>query len=242
MFYGCTRLVGEKGTFYDENHVDAAYAHIDGGLANPGYLTEWKEAYACYMPENMTLTLYNDSKRINLTDNATDYTVVVGCNAAEGQKVTIAARPESLKRALLYNVTFYSGDATVANAPARIASETGDSTQRVITGITDTTYVVRNLTREGTFNFKVEAVYTDGTTSAASNIETVTLGGEDELEWMRGDVNADGHVDVTDMNILINIVLEKDDANNYERRAYILGGDSVSIEDINALINILLAQ
>ena len=184
----------------------------------------------------------NDSKRINLTDNATDYTVVVGCNAAEGQKVTIAARPESLKRALLYNVTFYSGDATAANAPARIASETGDSTQRVITGITDTTYVVRDLTREGTFNFKVEAVYTDGTTSAASNIETVTLGGEDELEWMRGDVNADGHVDVTDMNILINIVLEKDDANNYERRAYILGGDSVSIEDINALINILLAQ
>ncbi len=189
----------------------------------------------------LTVKTDNDSKQINLTNVATDYTVVVGCTAAEGQKVTIAARDESRKRALLYNVSFFSGDATAQNAPARIA-EQGDSTSRVITGITDATYVVRDLAREGTFNFKVEAVYTDGTTSAASNIETVTLGGDDEPVWKLGDVNADGNVDVYDMNILINIVLEKDNADNYERRAYIMGGDTVGIEDINALINILLAQ
>ena len=40
MFNGCTRLVGGQGTTYDENHVDAAYAHIDGGPSNPGYFTE----------------------------------------------------------------------------------------------------------------------------------------------------------------------------------------------------------
>ncbi len=40
MFIGCTRLVGGQGTAYDENHVDAAYAHIDGGPSNPGYFTE----------------------------------------------------------------------------------------------------------------------------------------------------------------------------------------------------------
>ena len=39
MFTGCTALVGGAGTTYDENHVDAAYAHIDGGTANPGYFT-----------------------------------------------------------------------------------------------------------------------------------------------------------------------------------------------------------
>ena len=188
------------------------------------------------------VTTDSDCKRINLTNDATDYTVVLGCTAAEGQKVTIAARTESQKRVLLYGVTFYSGDASEANAPTRIASETGDSTFRVITGITDTTYVVRDLTREGMFNFKVEAVYTDGTTSLTSNIETVTLGGDDEPEWMLGDVNADGAVDILDLNILINIVLEKDDADYYERRAYIEGGDKVSIADINALINIMLAQ
>ncbi|MBR5053655.1 MAG: BspA family leucine-rich repeat surface protein [Bacteroidaceae bacterium] len=39
MFYGCTSLVGEKGTEFDASHVDAAYAHIDGGTSNPGYLS-----------------------------------------------------------------------------------------------------------------------------------------------------------------------------------------------------------
>lgn len=39
MFYGCTSLVGEKGTIYDENHVEADYAHADGGPDNPGYFT-----------------------------------------------------------------------------------------------------------------------------------------------------------------------------------------------------------
>ena len=40
MFTGCTNLVGGKGTTYDENYVDVAYAHIDGGPSNPGYFTE----------------------------------------------------------------------------------------------------------------------------------------------------------------------------------------------------------
>lgn len=40
MFKGCTSLVGGKGTTYDENHVDATYAHIDGGTSNPGYFTD----------------------------------------------------------------------------------------------------------------------------------------------------------------------------------------------------------
>ncbi len=40
MFKDCTSLVGGQGTTYDANHVDAAYAHIDGGPSNPGYLTE----------------------------------------------------------------------------------------------------------------------------------------------------------------------------------------------------------
>ena len=39
MFDGCTKLVGGKGTTYDANHVDKAYAHIDGGTSNPGYLS-----------------------------------------------------------------------------------------------------------------------------------------------------------------------------------------------------------
>ena len=40
MFLNCTNLVGGAGTKYDANHVDVAYAHIDGGPNNPGYLTD----------------------------------------------------------------------------------------------------------------------------------------------------------------------------------------------------------
>ena len=39
VFAGCTSLVGGMFTAYDSNHIDATYAHIDGGTANPGYFT-----------------------------------------------------------------------------------------------------------------------------------------------------------------------------------------------------------
>ena len=55
-----------------------------------------------------------------------------------------------------------------------------------------------------------------------------------------GDVNADGNIDVFDLNILINITLGKDNAENYERRAFITSDEIVDIFDINQLINILL--
>ena len=40
MFKGCTNLVGGAGTVYDANHMDGAYAKVDGGSASPGYFTE----------------------------------------------------------------------------------------------------------------------------------------------------------------------------------------------------------
>ncbi len=40
MFQDCTSLVGGAGTAYDANHIDKAYARIDGGVSNPGYFTE----------------------------------------------------------------------------------------------------------------------------------------------------------------------------------------------------------
>ncbi|MBQ3630370.1 MAG: BspA family leucine-rich repeat surface protein [Prevotella sp.] len=64
MFNNCTSLVGGQGTTYDASHVDAAYAHIDGGSADPGYFTVRElEAYACYIAENTTLTFYYDAIR-----------------------------------------------------------------------------------------------------------------------------------------------------------------------------------
>ena len=39
MFSYDENLVGGSGTTYDSNHITSAYAHIDGGVDNPGYFT-----------------------------------------------------------------------------------------------------------------------------------------------------------------------------------------------------------
>jgi surface protein len=67
MFKNCKRLVGEKGTTYDANHTDVAYAHLDGGAGNPGYLSTVgtplpPEAYAVFTEADCTLTFYYDNQ------------------------------------------------------------------------------------------------------------------------------------------------------------------------------------
>ena len=39
MFSDCLSIVGGRGTTYDANHVDKAYAHVDGGPSDPGYFS-----------------------------------------------------------------------------------------------------------------------------------------------------------------------------------------------------------
>lgn len=60
---------------------------------------------------------------------------------------------------------------------------------------------------------------------------------------IKGDVNFDGKVDVTDVNILVNIILGKDSADKYDGRAYITDGDTnVDVSDVNEEVNILLGK
>ncbi len=62
------------------------------------------------------------------------------------------------------------------------------------------------------------------------------------MELPRGDVNADGQVDIADVNIVINIMLGKDDADNYDGRAYLTDDMEVDIADVNAVINLMLGR
>ena len=79
MFENCTSLVGGQGTTYNSsNPTDKTYAHIDGGPSNPGYFTEFKEAYACYTSSNTTLTFYFDTQRSSRT--GTTYDLNTGFN------------------------------------------------------------------------------------------------------------------------------------------------------------------
>ena len=59
MFTECSGIVGGRGTTYNINHTDHAYAHIDGGTANPGYLTPKNGYGAAAVP---TFTRVNNNK------------------------------------------------------------------------------------------------------------------------------------------------------------------------------------
>ena len=57
-----------------------------------------------------------------------------------------------------------------------------------------------------------------------------------------GDVNGDGTVDVSDVNIVINIMLGKANASDYPGNADCNGDGKVDVSDVNIIINIMLGK
>lgn len=112
------------------------------------------------------------SQTVALTNSAADYTVVLtGVNAAAGQTVTFAGTAKK-KRFYIDNIEISTGNASSMFK----ATETGDASTRVITGITAKNYTVSGLNEGGSYRFYVEANYTDGS-KKESNAKTVTLEG-----------------------------------------------------------------
>ncbi|MBP3738301.1 MAG: C10 family peptidase [Muribaculaceae bacterium] len=181
-----------------------------------------------------------------LTNDRGSYTYVFDASSSE----TLRFNPYTTSTRYwayvgIYGIKIYAGDVNEDQGEAKLLAsvETGDSTYRVIEGITDTFYVVNDLIGGGTYTYDVKAIYTNQSESEWSNLETVTLKQTpDEPAGLVGDVNLDGEVDVTDVNIVINIVLGRDQAENYDRRAYITDDDDIDVSDVNALINIILGK
>ncbi len=61
--------------------------------------------------------------------------------------------------------------------------------------------------------------------------------------YARGDVNGDGVVDISDVNAVINVVLERESADTYEGRANLTEGDTlIDIVDVNEVISLVIQQ
>ena len=178
------------------------------------------------------------SQTQNMDTNEAEYTYVLPATSNEKITFTGTNYPG------MTSVKVYAGDVTQAGSRRLIAaSETGDSLSRLITGITDKYYTVNGLTAGGTFTYRVKALYTNASESLWSNAEQVTLAQEpDAPEYLQGDVNGDDVVDINDVNILLNIILGYDNADNYDGRAYILGNSTIDVADVNTLINIILTE
>ena len=175
------------------------------------------------------------SQTVTLNDDPEDYTVVLnGCTA---QNIKLAMNAVK-KRAYIYSVDIYDGDLT-AKAPRRQVIEEGDSTWRMVSGITDTCYTVKALAG-GVYEYLVKAIYTDGTESVWSNIQQVTLvGGGDEP--LIGDVNGDGEVNIGDVTAIIDYLLGTAGDNFNVEAADVNRDDEVNIGDVTAIIDMLLS-
>ena len=57
-----------------------------------------------------------------------------------------------------------------------------------------------------------------------------------------GDINTDLSIDVTDLNILLNILTGLEKAEDYGSHAYITGDNDIDVQDLNTLINMLLGK
>ena len=184
-----------------------------------------------YTLATVTISTSADSEDVEMSyGQFNQYVVVLDC--AEADQLTFAAK--SGNPAFL-NMQIYAGEVP---APEMRATEEGDATWRTITGITDKFYTVTGLTAEGTYLYKVKALYTDGTESAWSNVEQVTLF-ENTPAYQRGDVNRDGNVNIQDVTVLINKLLSHAD---YDELADCNQDGNINIQDVTILINYLLSK
>ena len=114
---------------------------------------------------------------------------------------------------------------------------TGDGNTFTYTDLTNKNYTLDNLTAGAMYSYKVKALYVDGTESAWSNIQQVTLLEAPAFEM--GDVNMDGEVSIKDVTDLIDYLLGSN--NNISTVYADMNGDSqVSIADVTSLIDYLL--
>ena len=189
-----------------------------------------------YPSATITVSTSVGSQDLTLTYGAfNQYVVVLDCAATDQVRIANkSGNPGFL------NMQIYAGE---VSAPQLRASETGDATWRLITGITDKFYTVTGLTEAATFLYKVKALYTDGTESAWSNVEEVTLfdNGPVPHTFDLGDVNHDGKLSIKDVTDLINYLLSGNETGFCAICADVNGDEKISIADVTALINILLS-
>jgi hypothetical protein len=170
-----------------------------------------------------------DSKTFTLTATDAVYTAVLTGAASATNRIKIESLV-SKKRVLLKHVQVYAGDASGAKA----VSESGDENTRTITGITGTSYTVENLTENETYEYKVKAIGASAE-SDWSNIIEVALA--NQPQWLQGDVNHDGEVDVRDITALIDVIMNS----SVNPEADVNRDGDIDVRDITALIDIIMS-
>ena len=228
-------------------YVGYGSIYFNNGYYGDGYISYTvPEGYTneIFTMQITTVTGYYGSGNLTVGSNQTaavghqftygeTYTWYV--TASAGEKITITSTDGSYSPEMAM-IKVYVGDVNELNSLK--AHEEGDANYRLITGITDKFYTVKDLTAAGTFNYRVMALYTDGTQSRWSNVQQVTLF-ENGNVHQPGDVDHDGSVGISDVSALIDYLLGAE-SSGCAICADVDEDGAVNIADLSALIDILL--
>ena len=187
---------------------------------------------------NLKITCGSSSETIVVSEANTDFTVVLDAPTQAGQKIEFATIANG-KRVVISHIEIHNGDVSEAKAPLRAAAEQGDALYRLITGITNKYYTVSGLTPAKTYRFKVKPVYIDQTEGNWTKNKQVTLLGQSGI---LGDIDGNGKVDVGDVNILVNIILGKENNADYISHGDVDGNGKIDVGDVNLVVNIILGK
>jgi len=218
--YDHALITGYGGTIMTPNYHFAGYGKVTVVITAAAYY---------YNNASINVSTSLGSQDLSVNNDMTTYTLVLDCADNDAVILKSLTNYASIKQ-----VDIYAGEEQTSLR----AVETGDATYRLITGITNRFYTVKNLEAAGTYVYKVKTLYTDGTESPWSNIEEVTLI-ENVHSFSMGDVNHDGSVSVVDATVLIDYLLGSG-SGICEICSDVNGDNEITVADVTDLIDMLL--
>ena len=181
---------------------------------------------------NTTLTVSTDvaSTTLTLAKEVETYLVVLDAGDSNWVKFTAGYYPE------IQSIKIYGGEITDPEPFAfNMSNESGDAEYRLIEGITpDKFYTVTGLNAGAPYLYRVKAYYVNGTESLWSNTREVILAAATDV---RGDVDNNGIVNITDVSALVDLLLTGEAAGT---TADCNQDGNVDISDISVLIDYLM--
>ena len=226
-----------NGAIYFSNYSNDGYISftVPSGYNNDVFTMQITTVDSYYGSGNLTVGSDQTAPVGHQFSTGETYTWLV--TASEGEKITITST-DSYFSPDMSMIKVYAGNVNDLNTLRAVAEEGGPD-YRLVTGIADKHYLVKNLTEGGTFFYRVKAHYTDDTWSAWSKAKTVTLF-DNGHTYQLGDVDHDGNVTITDVTVLIDYLLGS------QEDACLICADvdldgKVTITDVTELIDMLLA-
>ena len=172
--WGGSNVRGGNSAVYTKNSSGTGYITFtipSGYSSNTTFSVQITTVTGSYGAGNITVKSTQTSAVGHTFSKGETYTWTV--TGKTGDVITIYSTDSSYSPDMSL-IKVYAGNINLN------ASESGDATSRTITGITNKYYTVSNLTAGATYNYKVKAIYTDGTVSAWSNVQSVTLSEEQQ--------------------------------------------------------------